>query len=184
MLRESIPWEVCEFPVTNKTDKLSNFERRCGNRIKYIYTLYVPELLPFSYLWLSHLFQFLLIALGIENCFECTFHYINIAVSNQNLIACIIWKLWKNFESVLKVWISLMVKPINLKWNFFFLLQITVTIFWLNNTVVIINVIPFSTAKCQFRVKACEISSNKSWKYYLLFLLRLWCKTANSESIC
>ena len=38
-------------------------------------------------LWLSYLFKFLLIAFGIEKCFECTFHDTKILyVSSQNLI--------------------------------------------------------------------------------------------------
>ena len=66
-----------KFPITDKTNKLSNFERRSVVMKSNIFQTTVPKLLHFSCLCFSHLFQFLLIAFGIEKGFEGIFHDIN-----------------------------------------------------------------------------------------------------------
>ena len=67
-----------KFPITDKTNKLSSFERRCVvMKSNIIFQTSVPKLLHFSCLCFSHLFQFLFIAFGIEKGFEGVFHDIN-----------------------------------------------------------------------------------------------------------
>ena len=67
-----------KFPITDKTNKLSSFERRCVvMKSNIIFQTSVPKLLHFSGLCFSHLLQFLLIAFGIEKGFEGIFHDIN-----------------------------------------------------------------------------------------------------------
>ena len=63
-----------KFPIADKTEKLSNFERRClVMKSNIIFQTTVPKLLPFFCLF----FQFLLIAFSIKKCFVCIFHDIN-----------------------------------------------------------------------------------------------------------
>ena len=67
-----------KFLIVDKTEKLSNFERRCVvMKSNIIFQTSVPKLLHFSCLCFSHLFQFLLICFGIEKGFEGIFHDIN-----------------------------------------------------------------------------------------------------------
>ena len=85
-----------KFLIADKTEKLSNFERLCVvMKSNIIFQTSVPKLLHFSCLCFSHLFKFFLIGFGIEKGFEA-FFMISMNVSSQNLIVCIIWKLWKN----------------------------------------------------------------------------------------
>ena len=133
---------------------------------------YSSHLFPFRSRF-SHLFPFLLIAFGIEKCFECIFHDMNnICFFSKPYCGYYMRNLEKlKFEPALS-WLNLLKMNI----NFLFLLKCNaVTIIWLLYYYTFFY-------KCKFW-EVCEICSNKSCKYYYLhFLLRLYCETVNKLS--